>query len=1605
MIHLVVLYFLVISTANGQTACNTARAALAANAQCEQTITMVVESVSNLILVSAESAAQACSINCKPLYEDMIAECESGNEVAMMSLNLACTFSDGEISCAALISSEYNNSFASDCSELITRQTCSAACQNLTRKTAEDIGCCINVYYKLVQAFLVNPSRVPFYRYLPICSVHGINTCEDGTTEEVACSVADDIRDNSEACLDVSNDFATATDSFDPPSQTIVETVCGPACRDILGDVASACGIVDEHQEFPSFFLACTKNNENQSCILVDADSQYDEARAALAASGGQCSSFTNNGTCDEMCAMVITELVKAAGCCYYEYYRVINVVIRELSNDITADQLLTTCGIQDPGRCGCTISAPTNGTISCTGDGFGDTCNITCDGYLVVYGNSTITCNFDGTWSDNTLCIQGVIVTVDDGSKMIQINENSGPVNISLSLDQPSVVPITIVATPQVRSPPSATVNDFDNSTVTVVVNPGETRAFVLIGIVNDDTFEGIEFFDVAFEIDGRNTAGAVIGELGVAQVSIFSDDVVLVSFIEREFSGNEGEGLTRIGLQLSEMTEQIITVQVGSVGISAEGNGRDFNSSLTNATFLPGEITSFINIPLTDDIIAEPSENFRVSLVMEQPFAALGVIHGDPSSATVFITDDDVNCGNPRQPVNGQVTFTTDYRGSIATYNCNEGYVLCGSRNRTCQPNGLWSGSPPDCIRVTVMVDDAPRLMRIHENIGPVNISLSLDQPSVVPITIVATPQVRSPPSATVNDFDNSTVTVVVNPGETRAFVLIGIVDDDKLEGLELFDVAFEIGGTNTDGVVIGEPHVAIVGIDTDDVVKVSFIEKSFSAIEGTRSMRVGLQLSRSVDQTITVDVGLVPMSAEGGVDYVSRLYRVSFPPGATRSYTAIQIIDDPFGEIDENFRLSFSVQSAFYLIGVRNGDPGQAIGIIIDDDVNCGSLSVYRGQVNYTSDYRGSVAKYSCDEGYALCGPESRTCQSNGLWSGTRPFCARVRVTLDDESRNVQINENTGLVSVSLSIQFGVCYPITIVATPQVRSPPSATVDDFDNSTVTVVVNPGETRAFVLIGIVDDDKLEGLEHFDVAFEIGGTNTAGAEIRGQRLAQIAISSDDVVSVSFTERQFSVNEKDGSLTVGFQLNKKIDHIVTIQVLSVGNTAKGNGVDFYSSLRNVTFLPGAITSFTNILIIDDIIAEPIEQFRLSIEIQPSFSDIGVIHGDPSSADVFITDDDVLVECPNLPKPDNGQVHFTTTYGGSIATYSCDERYVLYRSENRTCQSNGSWSGPAPECIMLNISLEVQVDAHITENSGPVNISLSLDQPSVVPITVVATPQVRSPPSATVDDFNKSTVTVVINPGEISAVVFIEIFDDNLLEILEFFEVHYEIKEPSNAEVIFEPFGFTLVDIVSDDVLAVSFIESVYNISEGAGSIRIGLQLSRRIQQTIPLQVTSVGNSAEGDGIDFDSSLKTVTFLPGETTTFISIPITDDTIAEYSENFTLSLSISRAYAARGLMEGDLFSATVIITDNDACSIGSLEAAVEVTGNTATITFSPDPPHPRTILMCKLDRRSFRRCTSPLTYNNLMEGSHRVIIRGRCPEETSRRRRRLDFTVTN
>ena len=72
---------------------------------------------------------------------------------------------------------------------------------------------------------------------------------------------------------------------------------------------------------------------------------------------------------------------------------------------------------------------------------------------------------------------------------------------------------------------------------------------------------------------------------------------------------------------------------------------------------------------------------------------------------------------------------------------------------------------------------------------------------------------------------------------------------------------------------------------------------------------------------------------------------------------------------------------------------------------------------------------------------------------------------------------------------------------------------TVDDFNDTSVRVTVNPGETMATVSIMIIDDDLLEGVELFDVEISIEGTDTAGAELRQPGILSITILNEDSMS------------------------------------------------------------------------------------------------------------------------------------------------------------------------------------------------------------------------------------------------------------------------------------------------------------------------------------------------------------------------------------------------------------------------------------------------------------------------------------------------------------
>ena len=64
---------------------------------------------------------------------------------------------------------------------------------------------------------------------------------------------------------------------------------------------------------------------------------------------------------------------------------------------------------------------------------------------------------------------------------------------------------------------------------------------------------------------------------------------------------------------------------------------------------------------------------------------------------------------------------------------------------------------------------------------------------------------------------------------------------------------------------------------------------------------------------------------------------------------------------------------------------------------------------------------------------------------------------------------------------------------------------------------------------------------------------------------------------------------------------------------------------------------------------------------------------------------------VDIRCDDLPTPANGVILCSSGragvgYEGDYCDFTCNNNYELRGSNNRSCQSNGSWSGSDAVCI-------------------------------------------------------------------------------------------------------------------------------------------------------------------------------------------------------------------------------------------------------------------------------------------------------------------------------
>ena len=174
----------------------------------------------------------------------------------------------------------------------------------------------------------------------------------------------------------------------------------------------------------------------------------------------------------------------------------------------------------------------------------------------------------------------------------------------------------------------------DYTPTAGTVHFALGEIVQTIALPILDDSLVDG----DKTFQVKLLNpSADAVLGPQSCAEVRIFDDDIG-VEFEQTYIAAGESAGI--VTLRVHRYTGDLGPIQLNYV--TADGTataGQDYVASSGVLSFAAGETTQQISIPILEDELSEPSEEFTVTLT--DPLNRL--VLGAQNVATVRILDND--------------------------------------------------------------------------------------------------------------------------------------------------------------------------------------------------------------------------------------------------------------------------------------------------------------------------------------------------------------------------------------------------------------------------------------------------------------------------------------------------------------------------------------------------------------------------------------------------------------------------------------------------------------------------------------------------------------------------------------------------------------------------------------------------------------------------------------------------------------------------------------------------------------------------------------------------------------------------------------------------
>lgn len=665
----------------------------------------------------------------------------------------------------------------------------------------------------------------------------------------------------------------------------------------------------------------------------------------------------------------------------------------------------------------------------------------------------------------------------------------------------------------------------------------------------------------------------------------------------------------------------------------------------------------------------------------------AGYNIASGGPTSATcgaagwnpgALPTCEIVTCPNLAAPTNGSVDDGNNQYDTLAAYSCNSGYEITGGTDVRCGASGSWVGTPPTCAPVACPTRMAPANGAIAPSSGPYTFgdtitytcspgysltggqamqdclasgSWSSTAPSCAPNLC---PALSAPANGSVDDMMRTPGTVAAyscDPSYALSSTApVTCQNNGTWQGTPPTCELLDCGAppvANANG-TLTPPANTTVGATATYACNTGYNGGGTLTCQANGTWSAGTAPACTI-----VSCGTPPTVQNGSVGAGSDTYNSTRTYSCTSGYQiangtgnitclangswssppTCELIPDGCSP-DPCQNGGTCTESGGTFTGCINCNAGYS-GTLCDVPVDCGALTVANGTVGYApmNTTLGSVATTTCAPGYNRTGPATRTCQTNGTWSGAANTCTPVDCGAAPDGTNSTATETSTTLNGVATYTCDAGY----VVSGGNATRTCGTGGTWSGSPLSCVL--GDCGAPAAAG----------SNASVATP-GGTNTGD-------VATYSCNTGYTPGTGVASRTCTVSGGTASWTPG-------GASLSCDIVSCGAPPSGTNsmVAFTTTNYNDTAMYTCNTGYTG--------------GPSTITCQAN----GMWSGGGLSC--------APVNCGAAPAANaNGSVSGSGTTYNSTRTYSCNAGYS--GGGMLSCQANGMWSGGTPACNLVN----------------------------------------------------------------------------------------------------------------------------------------------------------------------------------------------------------------------------------------------------------------------------------------------------------------------------